>query len=285
MVTFNRYVGSLSLGVFFLSFVGIFDRLLYPISGYVNTFFGYVIVFILATIFILASKNIKHIKLRHKRKELLFLALGQLGSAAFFLKAVQMIDFATTGLLPYSAPIWIALFYVVTKEEKLTSKIIIPLVLGLVGVVLVLGPNEILSQSKNVGGLLLALLSGISYAFSFIFARKIKDEYKTSTIVFWSHLIGAVVLLPFIFTTSFSINKITLLYFLGIGISWAMGYAFFYHSLRFIKAHLASLIATIEPIFIALWGYLFFSEPISTLTFIGGALLLTNAYLINKQIE
>jgi len=285
MVAFNRYIGSLSLGVFFLSLVAIFDRLLYPISGYVNTFFGYSVVLILTTVFIFANKNIQEIRLKNKKKELLLLALGQLGSAAFFLKAVQIIDFATTGLLLYSAPIWIALFYLITREEKITAKIIIPLFLGIVGVILVLGPNEIINQNKNLGGILLALLSGISYAVSFIFARKIKDEYKTSSIVFWSHLIGAVVLLPFVFTNPLSIQKITVLYFLGIGFSWAIGYTFFYYSLKFIKAHLASLIAITEPIFIALWGYLFFSEPISISTLIGGALLLANVYLINKQIE
>lgn len=285
MTSFNRYLGLLILGVFFLSLVGIFDRLLYPISGYVNTFFGYCIVIILTIMFILFNKNSKELKLKDKKKELMFLALGQLGSAAFFLKAIQLIDFATTGLLLYSAPIWIALYYVITKEEKLTFKIIIPLVLGFIGVMLVLGPNEIMNRGKNIGGLILALLSGISYAVSFIFARKIKDEYTTSSIVFWSHFIGAAILLPFVFTIPFSIHKITVLYFLGIGFSWAIGYTLFYYSLKFIQAHLASFIGMTEPIFIALWGYLFFSEPISMLTLIGGSLLIVTVYLINKQMK
>lgn len=285
MVSFNRSIVSLSFGVLFLSLAGIFDRLLYPLSGYVNTFFGYLVVFILTTLFIVMMGKVQKIKLKEKKKELFFLALGQLGSAAFFLQAIQSIDFATAGLLLYSAPIWIALFYLVTREEKITWTIVVPLLLGLVGVILVLNPGVIISSPKTAGGIFLALLSGISYAVSFIFARKIKDEYETSSILFWSHLIGAIILLPFIFSHPFNIQKITVLYFLGIGVSWALGYALFYYSLKTMKAHLASLIAMTEPVFIAWWGYLFFSEPISTLPVVGGIILLTNIYFINKHIE
>lgn len=285
MASFHWYVGSLSLGVFFLSLVGIFDRLLYPLNGYVNTFFGYGIVVVLTLIFLSLTGKIKNLKLKNKKKELFLLALGQLGSAAFTLQAYLLIDFATVGLLLYSAPLWIILFSVITKEEKLTLKLIIPLILGMVGVVLVLNPDAIINQTKNLTGLLLALLAGISYAVSFIYARRIKDEYETSSIVFWGHLIGTIVLLPVVLSSPLAIQKVSLLYFLGIGLSWAIGYAFFYYALKFIKAHLASLIALTEPIFVAIWGYLFFNEPISTFTFVGGIILLINVYFINQQMK
>lgn len=285
MASFHWYVGSLSLGVFLLSLVGIFDRLLYPINGYVNTFFGYIIVVILTLLFIVITGKINNFQLKNKKKELFLLALGQLGSAAFTLQAYLLIDFATVGLLLYSAPLWIILFYVITKEEKITWKLIIPLILGIIGVVLVLNPTAIINQTKSLLGLFLALLAGIFYALSFIYARRIKDEYETSSIVFWSHLIGVIVLLPVVLGATFVIQKISLLYFLGIGLSWAIGYAFFYYSLKFIKAHVASLIALTEPLFVVMWGYLFFKEPISTFTLIGGVVLLTNVYVINKQMK
>lgn len=107
-------------------------------------------------------------------------------------------------------------------------------------------------------GLLLALLAGISYAISFIYARRIKDEYETSSIVFWAHLIGVIILFPVVLGTTFSVQKISFLYFLGIGLSWAIGYALFYYSLKFIKAHVASLIALTEPIFCGSLGLFIF---------------------------
>lgn len=77
MVSNARYIGSLSLGVFFLSLVGIFDRLLYPLNGYVNTFFGYGLVVITVTfLFIVITGKIRNIRLKNKKKELFLLALG-----------------------------------------------------------------------------------------------------------------------------------------------------------------------------------------------------------------
>jgi len=281
----NSKVTSLIVSVFFLSLVSIFGRLLFPISGFINTFFGYLVVLIITFLVILFKKNLNDTILKKKKKTVLFLALGQLGSAAFFLQAIQTIDIAIAGLLLYSAPIWIVIYYLITKEEKLGKEIIIPLILGIIGLILVFGPENIFNPSQIGIGLVFGLLSGISYSISFIAARKIKDEYKTATIVFWNHLIGVVVLLPLLFFLPFTLTPTTSLYFLGIGLSWTFGYFLLYYSLKFVKAQLASIIAIFEPVFFTLWGLMFFQEYISLLAWIGGGILLINIYLINRQIN
>ena len=271
-------------GVFFLSLVSIFGRLLASTSGYTNTFFGYCVVLILTTLWLIARGELKSIFLRSKRIDILLLGLGQLGSAAFFLQAVRSVDLATAGLLLYSAPLWIVLISIMAKTEQITRKIILPLILGFVGVVLVLAP-QLTGQSFDIRfGLLLGLLSGISYAVSYIFARRIGDRMNTAVIVFWAHAIGVVLLLPVLFLYPLPLHTSSL-WLLGIGLSWTFGYFFLYYALRFIQAHYASMIALFEPVFIAIWGAVFFGESLTITSVIGGVLILTNVYFINKATK
>jgi len=280
----GQYVVTLLASVFFLSLVSIFGRLLFQVNGYISTFAAYAIVVLLTVLFIAARGNFNEIRLRNRKGELLFLALAQLGSAAFYLIAVQTTELAVAGLLLYSAPVWIALIYLTTKEEGVSQKIILPLALGIVGLVLVLGPEKIMNANLETG-LFFGLLAGISYAFSFIFARKVKDVYNATAVVFWNHFIGFLVLLPLAFIIPFAIDTPTLIWWTGTGLSWFLGYLLLYYSLRYVKAQHASLIALAEPVFIAFWGFLLFQEAISLTTFAGGILLLANIYLISKQIQ
>ena len=238
-------------------------------SGYTSTFFGYSVVLIFTMLWLAARGELSSILLRRKRLAMLLLGLGQLGSAAFFLQAVRFVDLAIAGLLLYSAPLWIVLVYMATKTERVTRKIVLPLVLGFAGVVLVLAPHYA-AQSSNVrAGLLLGLLAGISYAISYIFARRIGNEINTAVIVFWAHAIGVVLLMPFLFINVPILHPLSYLWLLGIGLSWTFGYFFFYYALKFIPAHYASIIALFEPVFIALWGVFLFGESM-TITSLAG---------------
>lgn len=285
MTKMNKNIITLTASVFFLSLVSIFGRLLSPISGYVSAFFGYLGVLVLTFLWILHKHELSKLKLTIKKREMIVLALGQLGSAAFYLQAILFIDLAVAGLLLYTAPLWVALYYLLTSEEKLASKILLPLTLGFVGIILILGPQNIIHPFRMSIGLLLGVLAGISYAVSFIFARKVKNCYNTATIVFWNHILGVIVLSPLLFVHQFSTSPMTIAWFLGIGLSWTLGYFLLYHALKFVKAQYASIIALLEPVFIALWGIFFFQEAIKPFIVIGGLLLLINVYVINRQIE
>jgi drug/metabolite transporter (DMT)-like permease len=284
MFRINSHLGTLALAVLLLSLVGIFARFLEPTSGYIATLFGYIVVVILSLAWILGKGQKKELVLKGKRVQLLLLALGQLGSAAFYMQAVHYIDLAVAALLLYSAPVWVVLFYLLSGEEKLGRKFAIPLGLGLLGLFLVTNPESFFSESLNIG-LLLGMLAGISYAVSFVYARKVKDTYKTSTIVFWNHLIGAIILAPLLTIFSFRTDLLAVTWYIGIGLSWALGYVLLYYSLRFVKAHHASLIALLEPVFVAAWGFFIFKETLGIIPLFGAVILLANVFIINRMMK
>ncbi|MFH0851602.1 MAG: DMT family transporter [Candidatus Peregrinibacteria bacterium] len=285
LVSVRSKLLPLIIGVFFLSLVSIFGRLLASVSGYINTLFGYSIVLLFTTLWWGMRYELTNIFPSKKRLDLLFLGLGQLGSAAFFLQAIRFIDLAVAGLLLYSAPLWIVLISLAMKTEHITRRIILPLILGLMGVALVLGPQYAAQSSDIRAGAVLGLCAGVSYAISYIFARRIGGEVGTATIVFWAHAIGVAILIPFLFISPPISNNLSFLWWLGIGLSWTFGYFFLYHALKFIPAHRASIVALFEPVFIVIWGALFFGEAMTVLSFVGGILILAGVYQVNKSTK
>ena len=54
----------------------------------------------------------------------------------------------------------------------------------------------------------------------------------------------------------------------------------YFFALRIIKVQHAAIIAYVEPVAVFLWGFLFFSEIPTIMTYIGGFLIILSGYLI-----
>lgn len=285
MLKANAHLATLAIAVLFLSLVGVFGRILEPTNGYMATLFGYAAVVVLSLVWALSRGKISSLAPRENKLNLVILALGQLGSAAFFMQAINFIDLAVAALLLYSAPLWVVLLCFLFNEDKPRRVILLPFILGMAGLVLVTQPIAIMQVSSLNIGLLLGALSGISYAISFVFARKVKNSYDTPTIVFWNHMIGTIILLPLLAVFPFRVDITAIGAYTGIGLSWLLGYILLYHSLRFVQATLASLTALLEPVFVATWGLVLFNEVPPLLTILGGAILIANVYAINRIMQ
>lgn len=111
-------------------------------------------------------------------------------------------------------PIFIGFLSVVFLKKKLTSSVIMALLMGITGVFIASYPL-LHNAGVSPGGLLLMLLSMLSYSTASIyFNKKNWGDLKILTINGWQTLIGGILLLPFmIFNYHANLNHFTTKFF------------------------------------------------------------------------
>ena len=174
-----------------------------------------------------------------------------------------------------STPIIAAVLDYFLQKEKLTPRWYIATLLSITGgILLVLGGG---SQVKtNPLGILLALLAGFSYAVLALANKRLVAHHPPFTVVAVNSTIGALLLLPLLFTTDLSWlaeppGPAVVLY-LGL-ITTALAYGIFAKGLRIVSVHNAATLTLAEPLTAALLGILIVGEKLTPYAFIGMALI------------
>lgn len=114
-----------------------------------------------------------------------------------YVLAMQKVTAGIGALAVATNPLFIGFFSVVFLKERLSSSIIIALLLGITGVVVASYPL-LHNAGVSIAGLLLMLFSMLSYsAASVYFNKQSWGNLKILTINGWQTLIGGLLLLPF----------------------------------------------------------------------------------------
>ena len=193
-----------------------------------------------------------------------------------------------------SAPLFAALlecFF--SKAFHLTKRWLISVLIGLIGIALLaygephtsaLGTEvatnlkEQAAQQRQLWGIALGLLAGLTYAFYSWAARTMIDKGVHSQAAMGSIFgLGAMVLLPSLFFTGDNLfssptNALVALYMAVIPMT--LGYIAFGYGLRHIKASSASLLTLMEPVVAAILAVLIVGEVISPVGWFGMLLIM-----------
>lgn len=191
-----------------------------------------------------------------------------------------------------SAPLFAALLECLfSKAFHLTKRWLISVLIGLIGIALLaygephateIAANgvseEQVAQQRQVWGIALGLLAGLTYAFYSWAARTMIDKGVHSQAAMGSIFgLGAMVLLPSLFFTGDNLfsspgNALVSLYMALIPMT--LGYIAFGYGLRHIKASSASLLTLMEPVVAAILAVLIVGEVISPLGWFGMLLIM-----------
>jgi len=120
------------------------------------------------------------------------LVLGVLGVAVsnyFYYVAIQKTNVATAIILQYTAPVWLLLYVVVRRRQKLSLQKVAAVGLAVTGIALVIGivghnANNFLRL--NPAGLLAALLASFSFAFYNIVGHGVLTRYDRWRVLLWT---------------------------------------------------------------------------------------------------
>ncbi|WP_428327761.1 DMT family transporter [Mucilaginibacter sp.] len=219
-------------------------------------------------------------KLRIGRKELLIALIGGIVFAsdiAVWNISLAKISATVSTLLANLAPVWVGLLsYILFK--KLSGRLFwIGTFVAIIGMVILVGYQQILHLQFNVG-ILLALLASFFYGIYIMITRGILQKIDTATFMFYNMLAGSVFLLLINIGQHNEMLDFPLsgwLCLLGMGIICQLtGWLTINHSLRFLestKVSIALLSQTVIAGFLAIW---LLHEKLELKEIIGSAIVL-----------
>lgn len=271
-------------------FAGIFFLYIKNMAPGPVVFYQLLFGFLALAVYLAATGKLSEIRLRKKRKALMLLGVWQAGAMISYYTAVSFTNVSISVLLLYTAPLYVLLIAPIFLKEKPSGKSLAALIISLAGVVIVIGPkNLVFSQGLESGylfGVLMGLFAGFFYACIIMNSRYLKDEYSGLEQIFFSTGVTLVFLLPFVTQASAAslVENLPVLLFLGVMIS-SIGSILYFTGLVHVKAQNASIISLLEPVSTIFFAYILLKDPVSAETLLGCILILSSSLLVSLEDE
>jgi len=283
----QRTVGIIEIVVasLFFGFIPIIVRLGTHLGAYNLSFFRIFIAAIAILAYMLLSGK-KITPFKQERKIVLFLgAVHGFIILGYFL-SIQYLSVASAVLLLYSSSIWMILFSAIFLKERITRTTLGALVLALVGVILVVSPQQLFLRESLIGSVA-GLLGGIGMGLVYVLSKKV-TAYDRISLTFWQNTIALPFVLPLLLIDppSFTPTDIGLVLVLGI-ICTAVPFVLLYRGLQKVPGSTGGIVILLDILAPILLAFLFFGETPSLSALFGGGLIIIGSLLAahNKDIE
>lgn len=215
------------------------------------------------------------------RKPKLNWSVAQLGAALaytattmLFVTATKTTTAANAILLQFTAPVYVAILgtWFLKEKARLIDWVTIFIVIGGMGLFFL----DSLS-TKGFWGNICGAASGISFAFFTVFMRMQKDGSPMESVLL-GNLFTAIIGLPFLSQSVPSPSGWIYLVILGV-VQLGIPYVLYSIAIKNATALEAILVPVLEPILNPVWVLLAIGEVPSTLTLLGGAVVLMTVTL------
>ncbi len=198
-------------------------------------------------------------------------------SSLFFFSALQFMPMAEASSISFIAPVLVTLLGVVLLKEKVEPARWVAVAAGFLGVLIIIRPGSGVFSSVA----LLPLATAVSFASYQILTRRLAGVDDPYTSLFYSGLIGTIVLaptLPFVWVTPGTITHALMLPTIGLlgGLS----------HLVLIRAYDHAAVSTLAPfsytqlIWVVLVGYLVFGDFPDRWSLVGMAVIMASGVYI-----
>jgi drug/metabolite transporter (DMT)-like permease len=244
--------------------------------------------FVLGSIVLLSIAYFKKIPIP-RRKDWKWIILGGILQTAFFNSAIQIgMQFLSAGLssvLSYSMPFWMAIMAHFLLGEKLTSRKMAGVAMGILGLIALLN----VSGGGAWWAISLTLAGAVAWAFSSILVKLKLQHCDTLQYTTWQMAVGAILLS--IYSALFEhgivqwgFNAVGYLLYNGV-LASALAFFLWTYILSNTEAGKASISVLAIPIIGVLAGVIFLNEPLYWNTIMGIALILGGIWLVNGAQE
>jgi drug/metabolite transporter (DMT)-like permease len=192
--------------------------------------------------------------------------------------AIAQIPLATAVSAYFVGPIVAVALSLLVLKERVTPRKLASLVLGFVGAIVILRPGAAMEP-----GILLALGSGIFFAFYLIATRQAAQVSDPLTTLVFQSVVGALLLTPQAIV-SWSMPALNdLLLFAALGAMSAISHLLSIAAFRHAEASTLAPLVYLELIGAALVGYLAFNEIPGATTLAGAALIVAAGVLLLER--
>jgi drug/metabolite transporter (DMT)-like permease len=265
---------SLIIGILCIAFSPIFVKLAHApalTSGFYRIFIAWIC---------LVPYCIIKRKLKIGRKELIIAVTGGIVFAsdiAVWNLSLLKISATVSTLIANLAPVWVGLFGFVLFKKRSGKLFWIGTWVAIIGMIILVGYQNILVLQFNTG-VLLALLASVFYAVYIMITKGILQKIETITFMFYNMLAASVFLL-FIccFRQEGLINfpASTWLCFLGMGVLCQLiGWLTINHSLRYLESTKVSIALLSQTVIAGFLAILLLNEKLELKEIIGSLIVL-----------
>lgn len=215
--------------------------------------------------------------------------ISQGGFNLLYFNAIQHIGIAMSAVLLYTAPFFLLLWSVLFFGERLTLRKISAILLCSLGcAVAVTGGNLSNLQISGIG-LLLGLLSAVSFSLMSAISKHALKDYQPITVVIYSFFFGALFLIPFNISSihpGISINAVTIAAVLALGlIPSALSYRLYAQGISHgVDLSAAGVLSTLEMVFSVLLAWAVFHEPMGPVRWVGVLIILFSIWIMNCKM-
>ena len=168
-------------------------------------------------------------------------------------------------------------------KEAVTSKQIIGLLLGFVGVLILVNPSN---GSTTLIASMCAMIGSLCYAFNAAYLQKYHSNSDKIVLIGWSMLFGGLFMIPL---ASFNLpnsmpdtNSILALFWLAV-ISTGLGYLAYVRLIDRIGAVKTVTLTYLLPVFSIIWGAIFLKEQITFFILGGFIFVMMGMYFANTS--
>lgn len=205
-----------------------------------------------------------------------------------YFKSIEMIDLSTAAVLLYTSPIFVVLLSAPLFREKITWQKASAVGLAVIGCALVSGVGSG-DSVLSAGGVLTGLGAGLGYALYSIFSRyALQKGYHTLTITFYTFLVAAVGILPYVPFGNLHVELFAEPDFWGASAGLILlvtvaAYVLYTYGLSGMENGKAAVIATVEPVTASLIGAVFYHESLTVTGICGVAAVLLSGWLVSRK--
>lgn len=264
---------KLHLAVFLFGFAALFGKFI-SLNPIVIVFGRTFLAAVTLGIIIFYSKQ--KFKLNSKRDFLILISNGTIYAIHWFtfFKSVQVSNVAIAVLTFSTFPVFVTFIEPFFFKEKIKLFDIMIALVAFLGVALVI-PKFDLSNNFTQGALW-GIASGFTCAFPITINRENVKKYSSLLISFYQNLAASIVSIPFLIylKPALTLKDIMLLILLGT-VFTALSNSLIISSLKSIKAQLASLAVSLEPVYAIIFAGLLLKEIPSPKTMLGGLIILS----------
>jgi drug/metabolite transporter (DMT)-like permease len=210
--------------------------------------------------------------------------------------SVQYNGAAVATVLAFSSPALTALLSRLIFKEIFNWVEVVSIALSFFGTILVSGAADPAAWKLNPLGIVFGLLTGLMFAAYNLFGKTAGDRHIDSwTALLYSFASAAGFLFFFtmgsdlfiakqpalvdMFWLGDSLEGWAILFFLGVFPTLG-GFGLYTLSIRYLSPTISNLVATLEPVFTAVWAYFFLNEILTGIQLGGGLLLLIGVILL-----
>jgi drug/metabolite transporter (DMT)-like permease len=270
----NKNMINIHIAVFLFGFSSLFARLINQnaiVITFGRVFFSFVFLFIFAWL------NKLELKLNSKKDYFLITSSGIILAVHWFcfFQSIQLSTVAIGTITFSTFPLFASLLEPVFFKEKIKIRSVVCSILMLTGIFILAQNNGVHLSIQRINGIVIGLVSGLTYAILSLLNRSFSTKYHSKIIVFYEQLSAAIVLLPFVFIIKPAVPAKDLILLAVLGIVFtAIAHALFVKGLTHIKVSTAGIISGLEAVYSIVLALILLREVPMVNEIIGGVIVL-----------